>query len=131
MMILALVLFCGIRQHGTLGVSLNGFGTSEWTDTPGLSLPARVRGSSVVTKRELEGLNLPDNQNLGYLLKEKEDERQIICQNRLTRSKFNCNPFGLRFGKRNNGYRSQIGITKTRPNKLSILFNIKELGVPT
>lgn len=36
MKMLTLVLVCAIiRQYGTLGASLQGFGSSEWTDIPG------------------------------------------------------------------------------------------------
>lgn len=41
-----------------------------------------------------------EDDRICFLLKEKDSERHISCQHRLTRSKFNYNPFGLRFGKR-------------------------------
>ncbi|KAM6984779.1 kisspeptin 2 [Aplochiton taeniatus] len=118
MRILALVLVCAVtRQYGTLGASLTGFGSSEWSDTEEIS--------EVEKRQETEDLNLC------LFLRENEDQQQLICNDRLTRSKFNYNPFGLRFGKRSKAYPSNVDSTRSRTSKLlPILLYLRELEQP-
>uniref|UniRef100_A0A8C8JN10 Uncharacterized protein n=1 Tax=Oncorhynchus tshawytscha TaxID=74940 RepID=A0A8C8JN10_ONCTS len=131
MRMLAFFLVCAItRQYGTWGTPTHGFG---WTDIPGQT-PAKVQvGHSVVMRSEIVSPNLPGDANLCYLLKEgDEDQQQMICKHRLTRtSKFNVNPFGLRFGKRDKFDPSKDNLIRSRTSKLlPILLYLRELEVP-
>lgn len=96
--------------------------------------PAKVQvRHSVVIGSEIVSPNLPGDANLCYLLKESdEDQRHIICKHRLTRtSKFNFNPFGLRFGKRNIFNTSKANLIRSRTSKLlPILLYFREIEVP-
>ncbi|CDQ64438.1 kisspeptin 2 precursor [Oncorhynchus mykiss] len=129
MRMLAFFLVCAItRQYGTWGTPTHGFG---WTDIPGQT-PAKVQvGHSVVRRSEIVSPNLPGDANLCYLLKD-EDQQQMICKHRLTRtSKFNVNPFGLRFGKRDKFDPSKASLIRSRTSKLlPILLYLRELEVP-
>ncbi|KAG1953393.1 hypothetical protein F2P79_009941 [Pimephales promelas] len=51
-------------------------------------------------RRQFEEPNASDDGSLCVFIQEKDDSSKISCKHRLTRSKFNYNPFGLRFGKR-------------------------------
>ncbi|CAB1333801.1 unnamed protein product [Coregonus sp. 'balchen'] len=131
MRMLAFFLVCAIiRQYGTLGTPMHGFGR---TDIPGHT-PAKVQeGHSVVMRSKAVSPNLPEDANICYLLKEgDEDQRQMICKHRLTRtSKFNFNPFGLRFGKRDKFNPSKANLIRSRTSKLlPILLYLRELEVP-
>ncbi|XP_039626131.1 kisspeptin 2 [Polypterus senegalus] len=53
-----------------------------------------------LSTREAESQNSAEQASLCYFIQESEMESQISCRLRFTRSKFNFNPFGLRFGKR-------------------------------
>ncbi|KAK2848585.1 hypothetical protein Q5P01_008419 [Channa striata] len=61
--------------------------------------------------------------------RENEDQRQLLCNDR--RSNFNFNPFGLRFGKRYNGYIYRRAVKRARTNTFSplVLFP-RQLEVP-
>nr|XP_014345641.1 PREDICTED: uncharacterized protein LOC106704023 [Latimeria chalumnae] len=50
--------------------------------------------------RDIDAQNSAEHASLCYFVQESEIESQISCRLRFTRSKFNFNPFGLRFGKR-------------------------------
>ncbi|XP_041636955.1 kisspeptin 2 [Cheilinus undulatus] len=65
-----------------------------------------------------------------FALRENEDQRQLLCNDR--RSKFNFNPFGLRFGKRYNGYIYRRAVKRARTKKFTplSLFS-RDLEVPT
>lgn len=96
--------------------------------------PAKAQeGHSVVMRSKVVSPNLPDDANLCYLLKEgDEDQRQMICKHRLTRtSKFNFNPFGLRFGKRDKFDPFKANLIRSRTSKLlPILLYFREIEVP-
>lgn len=51
-------------------------------------------------RREMDERSFSEDDQICFFLTEKDTESQISCKHRLTRSKFNSNPFGLRFGKR-------------------------------
>ncbi|XP_069763815.1 kisspeptin 2 [Narcine bancroftii] len=50
--------------------------------------------------QNLDGQKSSEQSSMCYFLQESDLESQISCKLRFTRSKFNFNPFGLRFGKR-------------------------------
>ncbi|XP_064877277.1 kisspeptin 2 [Oncorhynchus nerka] len=131
MRMLAFFLVCAIiRQYGTWGTPTPGFG---WTDIPGHTPAKAQEGHSVVMRSKVVSPNLPDDANLCYLLKEgDEDQQQIICKHRLTRtSKFNFNPFGLRFGKRDKFNPSKASLIRSSTSKLlPILLYFRELEIP-
>ncbi|KTG01809.1 hypothetical protein cypCar_00044273 [Cyprinus carpio] len=54
-----------------------------------------------VERRQFDEPSASDDASLCFFFQEKDESRHISCKHRLTRSKFNYNPFGLRFGKRN------------------------------
>ncbi|OCT56141.1 hypothetical protein XELAEV_18001758mg, partial [Xenopus laevis] len=47
-----------------------------------------------------DALRWPGRSNICYFIRQGRLESQLSCHLRFTRSKFNFNPFGLRFGKR-------------------------------
>ncbi|XP_072529991.1 kisspeptin 2 [Salminus brasiliensis] len=60
--------------------------------------PSRLRGYPTLEQRDAED---PEDASLCFFLREKDAESPLSCKHRLNlRSKFNYNPFGLRFGKR-------------------------------
>lgn len=54
-----------------------------------------------VERRQFDEPNASDDASLCFFIQEKDESSKISCKHRLARSKFNYNPFGLRFGKRN------------------------------
>ncbi|KAF4114659.1 kisspeptin 2 [Onychostoma macrolepis] len=52
-------------------------------------------------RRQFDEPSTSDDASLCFFFQEKDESSHISCKHRLTRSKFNYNPFGLRFGKRN------------------------------
>lgn len=53
-----------------------------------------------------------EDPNLCLSLREDEEQRQLLCNDR--RSKFNYNPFGLRFGKRYNSFMLRRAVHRPR-----------------
>ncbi|XP_043093084.1 kisspeptin 2 [Puntigrus tetrazona] len=51
-------------------------------------------------RRQFDEPSTSDDASLCFFFQEKDESSHISCKHRLTRSKFNYNPFGLRFGKR-------------------------------
>lgn len=81
-------------------------------------------------RRRSAGEFLVEDPNPCFSLRENEDQRQLLCNDR--RSKFNFNPFGLRFGKRHSGYTFRRAVQRARTNTLSPLsLFLRELEVPT
>lgn len=75
-------------------------------------------------QREMDERSTSEDDRICFLLKEKDSERHISCKHRLTRSKFNYNPFGLRFGKRD----GRLKTDKTGTRKiLPLLLFVREL----
>ncbi|KAG7320552.1 hypothetical protein KOW79_016405 [Hemibagrus wyckioides] len=75
-------------------------------------------------QREMDERSTSEDDRICFLLKEKDSESHISCKHRLTRSKFNYNPFGLRFGKRDG--RLKTDRTGTR-KILPLLLFVREL----
>ncbi|XP_047018330.1 kisspeptin 2 isoform X2 [Ictalurus punctatus] len=91
--------------------------------------------SSRVRIPDLAGLGEPDQRGVDerstseddricFLLKDQDSESHISCKHRLTRSKFNYNPFGLRFGKRDGRLKPDRSGTTRR---LPVLLFLREL----
>ncbi|XP_054880262.1 kisspeptin 2 isoform X2 [Poeciliopsis prolifica] len=82
-------------------------------------------------RRRRAGDFLAEDPNLCLSLRQDEEQQQLLCNDR--RSKFNYNPFGLRFGKRyNNNYvfRRAVKRARTRGFLPLSLFS-RELEVST
>lgn len=76
-------------------------------------------GSNVVQLRRSTAGDLEDPK-VCFSLRENDDQRQLLCNDR--RSNFNFNPFGLRFGKRYDGYVYRRAIKRARTNTFYPLF---------
>ncbi|XP_060745794.1 kisspeptin 2 [Tachysurus vachellii] len=63
-------------------------------------------GLGETDQRDMDERSTSEDDRICFLLKEKDSESHISCKHRLTRSKFNYNPFGLRFGKRDGRLKS-------------------------
>ncbi|KAI4802879.1 hypothetical protein KUCAC02_006448 [Chaenocephalus aceratus] len=95
-----------------------------------LAVRTRTTGSVHSALRRTAGDFLTEDGAPCMSLRENEDQRQLLCNDR--RSKFNINAFGLRFGKRYNGYIYRRAVKRARRNKLSpILLFSREVEVPT
>ncbi|XP_015207581.1 kisspeptin 2 isoform X2 [Lepisosteus oculatus] len=124
LLLLAAVVVC---QQRTMGKPLSGSSPAEQFQNSA-STPAGLGSLPHLAVREVEGPNSADQASLCYFVQESEVESQISCKLRFTRSKFNFNPFGLRFGKRNRNIvandRSAI------PSELLLyLLYLKETGL--
>ncbi|XP_040928081.1 kisspeptin 2 [Betta splendens] len=87
----------------------------------------RMRAAGGAFRRRSADLLLSDDPNLCLSLRENDDQRRLLCNDR--RSKFNFNPFGLRFGKR--AYR---GAAKRRARTrafMPLTLFLRELEVPS
>ncbi|XP_074481728.1 kisspeptin 2 [Sebastes fasciatus] len=125
MRLVALVVMCGLivgQDGGSTAAALPGSDSAQRTPATGSVLSALTRRTA--------GEFLAEDSNPCFSLRENEDQRQLLCNDR--RSKFNFNPFGLRFGKRYDGYVYRRAVKRARTNKLSplSLFS-RELEVPT
>ncbi|KAM3587326.1 uncharacterized protein V6R79_002173 [Siganus canaliculatus] len=126
MRLVALVAVCGlivVQDGESSGAALPGFDAAQ---------RVRATGSVVsVLKRRSAADLLTEDTHPCFSRRENEEQRQLLCNDR--RSQFNFNPFGLRFGKRYNGYvYRRAAVTRARTNKSSplSLFS-RELEVPT
>ncbi|XP_041820074.1 kisspeptin 2 [Chelmon rostratus] len=124
MRLVAVVVVCGliVAQDGdSVGAALPGFDSAQRT---------RATGSVLSALRRTAGEFLAEDPNPCFSLRENEDQRQLLCNDR--RSKFNFNPFGLRFGKRYNGYIYRRAVQRARTNKfLPLSLLSRELEVHT
>ncbi|KAK5876735.1 hypothetical protein CesoFtcFv8_026059 [Champsocephalus esox] len=124
MRLVALAVVCGliVAQEGrSVDTALTGFDSSQRT---------RTTGSVHSALRRTAGDFLTEDGAPCMSLRENEDQRQLLCNDR--RSKFNINAFGLRFGKRYNGYIYRRAVKRARRNKLSpLLLFSREVEVPT
>ncbi|GLD66063.1 kisspeptin 2 [Lates japonicus] len=121
MRLVALAVVCGLivgQDGGAEGATVPGYDSAQRT---------QATGSVVSALRRRTADFLQEDPNLCFSLRENEDQRQLLCNDR--RSKFNFNPFGLRFGKR---YIYRRAVKRARTNKFSpfSLFP-RELEVPT
>nr|APT42867.1 kisspeptin 2 [Sinocyclocheilus tingi] len=96
MKIKALILFMSamICQSTAIRAPFTDMDTSE-------PVPDSKQDYLSVERRQFDEPSASDDANLCLFFQEKDESRHISCKHRLTRSKFNYNPFGLRFGKRN------------------------------
>ncbi|XP_072326986.1 kisspeptin 2 [Scyliorhinus torazame] len=78
--------------------------------------------------RSIDVQNSSQQPSMCYFLQESDLESQISCKLRFTRSKFNFNPFGLRFGKRDDAGSVNWKTLVVNGNKLPYLWKHK---VPT
>ncbi|XP_035807495.1 kisspeptin 2 [Amphiprion ocellaris] len=122
MRLVALVVVCTLmvgQDGGSVAADLPRFDSAQRGHATGAVLPA--------LRRRTTGDLLLEDPNLCFSLRENEEQRQLLCNDR--RSKFNFNPFGLRFGKR---YIYRRAVKRARTNKFSpfSLFS-RELEVPT
>ncbi|CAJ1055728.1 kisspeptin 2 [Xyrichtys novacula] len=119
MRLVALVVVCGliVGQDAQQGSE-----SAQRTPATGSVLSALSRRST--------GELVEEDPSTCFSLRENEEQRQLLCNDR--RSKFNFNPFGLRFGKRFNSYVYRRAVKRARTNKFSplSLFS-RELEVPT
>ncbi|KAM9334591.1 kisspeptin 2 [Symphorus nematophorus] len=125
MRLVALVVVCGLivgQDGGSVGETLPGFDSAQRTHATGSVLSALRRSA---------GEFVAEDSNPCLSLRENEDQRQLLCNDR--RSKFNFNPFGLRFGKRYNGYIYRRAVKRARTNKLFSPLSLfsRELEVPS
>ncbi|XP_065124673.1 kisspeptin 2 [Paramisgurnus dabryanus] len=97
---LALFISAMICQSTAMRASFTGMDTPEQTGTPD-SKSKRLQHYLSMERRESDEPSISDDSSLCFFIKEKDESSHISCKHRLTRSKFNYNPFGLRFGKRN------------------------------
>nr|ALR73047.1 kisspeptin-2 [Acipenser schrenckii]AOW41583.1 KISS2 [Acipenser schrenckii] len=104
-LLLATVVVC---QYGTLGKAVYGdlLPDEHLEISDPLNPASRSMGpesSTLVKIRGVEAEHSAEPASLCYFIQESEIESQISCRLRFTRSKFNFNPFGLRYGKRDQG----------------------------
>uniref|UniRef100_G1KTI1 Kisspeptin 2 n=1 Tax=Anolis carolinensis TaxID=28377 RepID=G1KTI1_ANOCA len=93
-----------LSPNGTFGKPVYGDFRSilqvAFSDAADPANDLQAKRNSYLNTRESEVLDSEDPSSLCYFIQESETESQISCRLRFTRSKFNFNPFGLRFGKR-------------------------------
>ncbi|KAJ1164906.1 hypothetical protein NDU88_005338 [Pleurodeles waltl] len=106
---LLLFFFVGVvlYQNGTFGKAVYGdpppTEVQEYSDTDYPDGKTESKRASDQVIRNADSPNSSEHASLCYFVQESEIESQISCRLRFTRSKFNFNPFGLRFGKREPG----------------------------
>ncbi|KAJ6666258.1 hypothetical protein lerEdw1_000530 [Lerista edwardsae] len=72
----------------------------DFSDSADSASDFQAKRNSYHAVRISEMPNPVDPSSLCYFIQESATESHITCRLRFTRSKFNFNPFGLRFGKR-------------------------------
>uniref|UniRef100_K7FS12 Kisspeptin 2 n=1 Tax=Pelodiscus sinensis TaxID=13735 RepID=K7FS12_PELSI len=96
-----------IYQNGTFGKSVYGdLANPQLVDFSDAEYPLSDTQAKRNSYQASQGMDSPDSaeqSSLCYFIQESERESQISCRLRFARSKFNFNPFGLRFGKRQQG----------------------------
>uniref|UniRef100_A0A4W4FAU0 Kisspeptin 2 n=1 Tax=Electrophorus electricus TaxID=8005 RepID=A0A4W4FAU0_ELEEL len=80
----------------------------------------------IMEQRDVHELDPSEDASLCFFLKEKDVESDVSCKPRLTRSKFNYNPFGLRFGKRDRRLKSDSDRLRTS-RLLPLLLSARDL----
>ncbi|XP_075328666.1 kisspeptin 2 isoform X2 [Odontesthes bonariensis] len=106
-------------------------GGSEGAALPGPASDQETRATAVLSALRRTAGDFPaGDPSLCFSARESDDQRQLLCNDR--RSKFNYNPFGLRFGKRYDSYLYRRAVKSARTEKFSPLFLFsRELEVPT
>ncbi|XP_034019383.1 kisspeptin 2 [Thalassophryne amazonica] len=110
MKVLVLAAVCGLivgQDARSLETSGGGFDSAN---------QARETEATMSVRRSSADVQAADKANLCFSAK---DDEQIMCNDR--RSKFNFNPFGLRFGKRYNSYVYRRAVTRATLDKFSPL----------
>uniref|UniRef100_A0A8C8ST58 Kisspeptin 2 n=1 Tax=Pelusios castaneus TaxID=367368 RepID=A0A8C8ST58_9SAUR len=96
-----------IYQNGILGKPVyEDLASTQLVDFSDAEYPisdTQAKRNSYQVSHDADGPNAAEHSSLCYFIQESEIESQISCRLRFTRSKFNFNPFGLRFGKRQQG----------------------------
>ncbi|XP_062851796.1 kisspeptin 2 [Trichomycterus rosablanca] len=111
-----------IATYESTGMRSEGIGHPESIIISDLS---KLGQNPMLEQREVDERSFSEDDRICFFLTEKDTESQISCKHRLTRSKFNYNPFGLRFGKRDELLKSD---KKRRVKKLlPLLLFIGEL----
>ncbi|XP_056604684.1 kisspeptin 2 isoform X2 [Triplophysa dalaica] len=125
MRIKALVIFftAMICQSTALREPFTVMDAPEHTGTPDFK-PEKLHPFLLMDRRESEEPNVSDDSGLCLFIHEKDESSHISCKHRLTRSKFNYNPFGLRFGKRNDATARDTDKPK---HLLPIMLYLKQL----
>lgn len=90
--------------------------------------PVDLDGFGEDDQRGVDERSTSEDDKICFLLKEKDSESHISCKHRLTRSKFNYNPFGLRFGKRDERVMSERSGSR---KMLPLLLFVRELEEAT
>lgn len=133
MRLLALVVVCGLMVGEDALQGLDSAQRTPLTSSSGGLHDVPLFSSDSVLHalgRRSTGEFVEEDPSTCFSLRENEEQRQLLCNDR--RSKFNFNPFGLRFGKRFNSYIYRRAVKRARTNKLSPLFLFsRELEVPT
>ncbi|XP_066561828.1 kisspeptin 2 isoform X2 [Amia ocellicauda] len=128
MLLLTAVVVCPYR---IMGNPLHGSLPAEHFDIAA-SAPVGLRTLPHLVAREAESPNSVDEASLCYFVQESEIESQISCRLRFPRSKFNFNPFGLRFGKRDRGTAARGRSAIPVPSALlPYLLKLKQSGLST
>ncbi|KAJ7329256.1 hypothetical protein JRQ81_015430 [Phrynocephalus forsythii] len=96
-----------IDPNGTSGKPVHGDFRStlqvDFSDAADPFNDAQTKRSSYPSAPDPEAPNPSDPSSMCHFTQESESESQITCRLHFTRNKFNFNPFGLRFGKRQEG----------------------------
>uniref|UniRef100_A0A8D2LCJ1 Uncharacterized protein n=1 Tax=Varanus komodoensis TaxID=61221 RepID=A0A8D2LCJ1_VARKO len=93
-----------LDPNGTFGKPVRGdFPSILQVDFSDPANDLQAKRNSYHTSQDSMAKIPTDPSTLCYFIQESETESQITCRLRFTRSKFNFNPFGLRFGKRQEG----------------------------
>ncbi|CAM2097635.1 unnamed protein product [Caretta caretta] len=96
-----------IYQNGTFGKPVYGdLASTQLVDFSDAEYPVsdtQAKRNSYQMSQDANSPNSAEQSSLCYFIQESKIESQISCRLRFTRSKFNFNPFGLRFGKRQQG----------------------------
>ncbi|XP_078232580.1 uncharacterized protein LOC144583170 [Pogona vitticeps] len=93
-----------ISPSGTSGKPVHGDFRSilqiDFTDAADLANNLEAKRSSYPNAHDPEGPNPTDPSSTCHFIQESQTESQLTCRLHFPRNKFNFNPFGLRFGKR-------------------------------
>ncbi|XP_031753606.1 kisspeptin isoform X1 [Xenopus tropicalis] len=132
-MLLLLLLTLVISQHAVGGTMFRGDEEGlelEEIGGPETSYPEgdpREKSESYELIPSADTLSWPGRSNICYFIREGRLESQLSCHLRFTRSKFNFNPFGLRFGKRARGDANGEGLAPLVPRRLlPFLLKLKD-----
>uniref|UniRef100_A0A8D0HTK2 Uncharacterized protein n=1 Tax=Sphenodon punctatus TaxID=8508 RepID=A0A8D0HTK2_SPHPU len=117
-----------IYQNGTFGnpVYYKDFVSAQqvdFSDRPAGNM--QVKRNSYHVSQDADAPNSADHTSLCYFIQESRSQGQISCKLRFTRSKFNFNPFGLRFGKRqqDSGDPASLSSSEVLPSLLKFRLN--------